>query len=273
MRKSVLLLLIVSFAVSCFAQTDVDLGNEFGLRLSASIDKELPRGLHVFLDEEIRLDNNLGAFDRFHTTIGMTYRLNDYFKVGVGYALINPYSNTRGTFKNSRHRLLLDGTARLKFGNWRLSLRERFQTTYRSGDVNIYQNPRTELALKSRLKLLYNFRRVEPYAYVELRNVFNSPVVNARYDGLTYLDPATMQPEGEAGWFLKGYNGVRVNRIRSAVGAEYRLSQRSRIDASLLFDCTDDIVIDANKKGTKLKSYTREKGYMTWLNVAYSYSF
>ena len=57
----------------CFganAQTDVDLGTELGGRLAVSVDKKLARGLHVSLEEEIRFDNNFGAFDRFHTTVG-----------------------------------------------------------------------------------------------------------------------------------------------------------------------------------------------------------
>lgn len=273
MKKSILLLLIAAISVPCAAQTDVDLGSEFGLRLSASINKELTQGLHVYLDEEIRLDNNFGAFDRFHTTIGLTYRLSDYFKVGVGYALINPYSSTRGEFKSSRHRFMLDGTLRFQFGDWRLSLRERLQATYRAGAMNTYQNPRTALALKSRLKLLYKgIRRVEPYAYVELRNTFNEPVINAYFDGTNYLTPS-MELKGEPGGFISGRKGMYINRWRGAIGAEYRLSQRSRIDASLLADYVMDKVIDANAEGTKLKSYTYEKGFMGWLSVAYSYSF
>lgn len=255
------------------AQTDVDLDPEVGGRLSVSIDKKLARGLHISLEEEIRMDNNFGSFDRFHTTLGLSYKVNDYLKLGVGYAMINPYSSSDGAFKSSRHRLMLDATGSLRFGDWRLSLRERFQATYRSDDMNEYQNPRTALTLKSRLKLSYKgLRRLEPYAYVELRNTLNAPVISASYDGTNYLTSALSQ-YGEAGWFIDSWTGMYVNRVRGSIGFEYRLSKASRIDISLLADRIVDKVVDANAEGTKLKSYTRETGFVGWINIGYSYSF
>lgn len=255
------------------AQTDVDLDSEFGGRLSVSVDKKLARGLHVSLEEEIRMDNNFSSFDRFHTTLGLSYKVNDYLKLGVGYAMINPYSSSNSAFKSSRHRLMLDATGSLRFGDWRLSLRERFQATYRSGDMNEYQNPRTALTLKSRLKLSYKgLRRIEPYAYVELRNTLNAPVISASYDGTNYLTSALSQ-YGEAGWFIDSWSGVYVNRVRGSVGFDYRLSKASSIDVSLMADRIMDKVVDANAEGTKLKSYTCETGFVGWINIGYSYSF
>ena len=255
------------------AQTDVELDPEFGGRLSVSVDKKLARGLHVSLEEEIRMDNNFSSFDRFHTTLGLSYKVNDYLKLGVGYAMINPYSSSNSAFKSSRHRLMLDATGSLRFGDWRLSLRERFQATYRSGDMNEYQNPRTALTLKSRLKLSYKgLRRIEPYAYVELRNTLNAPVIRASYDGTNYLTSALSQ-YGDAGWFIDSWSGVYVNRVRGSVGFDYRLSKASSIDISLMADRIMDKVVDANAEGTKLKSYTRETGFVGWINIGYSYSF
>lgn len=277
MKKTVLTIALIFFAGFGFpslkAQTDVELDPEFGGRLSVSIDKKLARGLHVSLEEEIRMDNNFGSFDRFHTTLGLSYKVNDYLKLGVGYAMINPYSSSNSAFKGSRHRLMLDATGSLRFGDWRLSLRERFQATYRSGDMNEYQNPRTALTLKSRLKLSYKgLRRLEPYAYVELRNTLNAPVISASYDGTNYLTSALSQ-YGEAGWFIDSWSGVYVNRVRGSVGFDYRLSKASSIDVSLMADRIMDKVVDANAEGTKLKSYTRETGFVGWINIGYSYSF
>ena len=277
MKKRVLTIALIFFAGFGFpslkAQTDVDLDPEFGGRLSVSVDKKLARGLHVSLEEEIRMDNNFGSFDRFHTTLALSYKVNDYLKLGVGYAMINPYSSSNSAFKSSRHRLMLDATGSLRFGDWRLSLRERFQATYRSGDMNEYQNPRTALTLKSRLKLSYKgLRRLEPYAYIELRNTLNAPVISASYDGTNYLTGALSQ-YGEAGWFIDSWSGVYVNRVRGSVGFDYRLSKASSIDVSLMADRIMDKVVDANAEGTKLKSYTRETGFVGWINIGYSYSF
>lgn len=279
MKKKVIIAMVALLAcMPAVAQTDVDLDSEIGGRLSLSVDKKLAKELHLRLEEEVRMDNNFGAFDRFHTTLGLTYKVGDHLKLGVGYAMINPYSTANHAFKDSRHRLMLDATGAIRFGDWRLSLKERFQATYRTGDMNLYQNPRTALTLKSRLKLQYKgLRRMEPYAYVELRNTLNAPVIDAVYNTATgtwgYYSDGTFTQKGEAGWFLDGMNGCYLNRLRGAVGVDYTLSRRSSIDLCIMVDRTMDKVVDANSEGTKLKSYTREKGLVGWLTAGYCYSF
>lgn len=199
-RIYIVLVFLLGGAFNTFAQTDVDLDPECGGRLSLAVDKKLAKGLHIKIEEEIRMDGNFSSFDRFHTTLGLNYKVNDYLKVGVGYAMINPYCSANSAFKNSRHRLMLDATGSVRLGDWRLSLKERFQATYRTGDMNEYQNPRTALTLKSRLKVSYKgLQRIEPYAYLEFRNTLNAPVIKANYDGTYYLTDAMTQ-KGEAGW-------------------------------------------------------------------------
>jgi len=258
---------------SACAQTDVALDPEFGARVSLSVDKKLTKGLHLSLEEEIRLDDNFSSFNRLHTTLGLSYKLNEHLKLGIGYAMINPYSQSNSAFKSSCHRLMVDATAGIRFGDWRLSLKERFQATYQSGDMNEYQKPRTVLTLKSRLKLSYKgFRSVEPYASVELRNTLNAPVISASYDGTHYLT-STLSEYGAAGWFIDSWTGIYVNRLRGSLGITYKMNKQSSFDFSILADRVIDKVVDANSEGTKLKSYTRETGFVGWLTAGYKYSF
>ncbi|MBQ8703766.1 MAG: DUF2490 domain-containing protein [Bacteroidales bacterium] len=280
MKKTIIALLLLAVAIPAAAQTDVELDNEFGARLSVAADKKLTKGLHLRLEEEVRFDDNFGAFNRFHTTLGLSYKVNDYLKLGVGYALINPWDSDSNSFKSARHRLMLDATGSMHFGVWRLSLKERFQATYRSGDMNVYQNPRTALTLKSRLKLQYKgWRRFEPYTYLELRNTLNAPVIEATYNDATgkwgYYSGGTFysRDDDNPGWFLDGFDGVYINRFRFAMGFDYRINRESSIDVCLLLDQVRDKVVDANAEGTKLKSYTREKGFVGWLAVGYKYAF
>ena len=260
------------------AQTDVALDAECGGSLAFTLDKKLARGLHLSLDEEVRMDNNFTTFNRFHTTLALGYKVNGHLKLAAGYALINGYSAADNAFKSPRHRLMVDATGSVRFGDWRLSLKERLQATYRSGDMNEYQNPRTALALKSRLKLQYKgLRRFEPYAAVELRNTLNAPTIAATYNTATdlwgyYID-GTFYKKGDAGWFLDGFNKVYVNRLRCVLGFEYSIDRRSAIDISLFADRVMDYVVDANAEGTKLKAYTYEKGWVGWLTANYTYSF
>ncbi len=257
----------------CYAQTDVAVDPNFGTRFSLSVDKKLAKGLHLQLEEELRMDDWGLSLDRLHTSLGLTYKVNQYLKLGIGYAMINPYSTVNSAFRNSRHRLMLDATGSIRLGDWRLSLKERFQATYRTGDMNEYQNPRTALTLKSRLKASYKgWHRFEPYAYIELRNTLNAPVIKANFDGTNYLTDALTQ-RGEAGWFIESWNGVYINRFRGSLGVKYEFNRHSSLDVSLMADRTIDKVVDANAEGTKLKSYTRETSFFYWFTAGYCYSF
>lgn len=263
--------------LSLAAQTEENLDPEVGGRVSLSLNKKIVKGLHISLEEEVRFDNNFGAFDRFHTTLDVSYKVLPYLKVNLGYSLINGYSTSESAFKSARHRVFFDITGSYRFGDWQVSLRERVQMTHRTGSFNEYQNPTNAWALKSRLKVAYKgLRRWEPYASLELRNTLNAPTINAVYnqssDKWGYYEGSSFTEKGDAGWFLDGFSNVYINRLRGSLGVEYRLDRRSKLEVYLMADYCIDKVVDANAEGTKLKSYSEEKGFTGWLCASYSYS-
>lgn len=277
MRSFWIVAMAVLLPLTAAAQTDENLDPEVGGRIAVSLDKKIIKGLHVNLEEELRFDNNFASFDRFHTTLGATYKALPCLKVGLGYSLINGYDNESSAFKSARHRFFFDVTGSYHFGDWQVSLRERVQMTHRTGSFNEYQNPTNAWALKSRVKVAYTgLRRWEPYATMELRNTLNAPVINAVYNEATdtwgYYSGSTFTEKGDPGWFLEGFNGIYVNRLRGTLGVEYRIDKRSRLEVSLMADYSIDKEVDANSSGKKLKSYTRETGFTGWFCVNYSYS-
>lgn len=270
----IILLLGLLFPVLAIAQTDVALDPEFGGRVSVSVDKRITRGLHVSLEEEARFDNNFGSLDRLQTTLALSYKVHPNIKLGLGYALINGYGTQSESFKDPRHRLMADVTGTLHYGSWNFSLKERFQVTRRTGDFNVYQNPQNALTLKSRLQVHYKgLGRVQPYAYFEVRNYLNAPVIEAAYDGTVYVTLDDHAEEGEPGWFLKGFNGGYVNRLRGSLGADIRLDKRNTLNFYILCDYVMDKEVNANAEGTKLKSYTRETGFRGWIGAGYEFAF
>ena len=268
------MVIAINFPFVLKAQTDVALAPEFGGRVSLSLDKRIVKGLHVSLEEEVRFDNNFGSLDRLQTTLALSYKVHSNIKLGVGYALINGYGANSGLFKNPRHRFMADATGTLHFGNWNLSLRERFQVTRRTGDYNVYQNPKNALILKSRLKAQYKgFGKVQPYAYFEVRNYLNAPVIEAAYDGSVYVTLDDYSEEGEPGWFLKGFNGGYVNRLRIGLGTDIKLDKHNTLTVYVLGDSVTDKIVDSNAEGTKLKSYTKETGLRCWVGAGYEFAF
>lgn len=278
MRRITALIIVslLCLPLAAVAQTDETLDPEFGGRIALGVDKKIVKGLHVSLEEELRMDDNFGSLNRLQTTVGLSYKIIKDLKVGIGYAMINPYSDS--TFGNMRHRLMVDASYTLRFGDWRLTLKERFQLTHRTGDFNEYQNPANLMALKSRLTLKYKgLTDVTPYGYIELRNTLNAPVINATYNEATdtwgYYSGTTFTQTGEAGWFLTGFNGVYVNRLRGSLGVDWDLSRQHKLNFFILMDYVSDKEVDANAKGTKLKSYTRERGFKGHVGASYEFQF
>lgn len=274
MKIRIIILLGLFFPMVASAQTDVALDPEFGGRISVSLDKKIVKGLHASLKEEARFDNNFGSLDRLQTTVELSYKVHPNIKLGLGYALINGYGANSESFKNPRHRLMADVTGTLHLGDWNFSVKERFQVTRRTGYYNIYQNPQNALTLKSRLKAQYKgFGKVQPYVYFEVRNYLNAPVIEAAFDGTNYYTLEGYSETGEPGWFLTGFNGGYVNRLRGSIGVDIRLDKRSTLNFYLLGDYCIDKEVDANTEGTKLKSYTRETGFRGWLGAGYEFAF
>lgn len=259
------------FSQHAVCQTDVDLAPELNGRVSVGVEKNIFKGLSIFLEEEARFDDNFKSFDRFHTSLGMGYRVNQYFKLDMAYVFIAPYSSSNG-FSLLRHRTFVDATGSVHFGKFSLSLKERFQWTYMAGDINVFQTPRNVFHLKSKLTAKYKFKKVAPYIFFEIRYYLNAPVVHANYDGEHYLTDSGSEI-GEPGWFLQGNHGGYINRYRSCIGTDVKINSKNELNFYFLGDYVIDKEINTNPNGTQLLKYTKEKGFIGTLGAEYKYSF
>lgn len=275
MKKLILPALLVFFPFAAYAQTEVDDENDFNTRISVGVDKKLAKGFHLTAKEEFRFDDNSTAIDQLRTDFGMSFKINSYLKAGASYTLINPYKSSQSTFNNPRHRFSADLTGSIKSGDWTFSLKERYQLTHRSGDFNTYQSAVNAMVLKSRLSAKYRgFGDFKPYGFAELRNTLNAPAIKATYNSSTgkYLTP-TGSEEGNAGWFISGWDSAYINRYRLGLGCDFSFSGNHGLDVFLLLDYYTDKDVDANGAGTVLKSYTVQHGFIATLGLAYTFSF
>lgn len=272
-KRLILPLLLAAAPAAALAQTTQGDENDFQTRLSLGLDKKLTKGVHLTLEEEFRFADGSSAIDRFQTALGLSYKVNPWLKAGVSYTLLNPYSTSRSSFREPRHRLSFDLTGSYKAGLWTFSLKERLQLTHRSGDFNTYQSNRNALVLKSRVSAKYKgFGAWAPYGFLEIRNTLNAPTVQAAYNSSKGTYSST-DGSTDPGWFISGWDGVYVNRMRLGLGAEYKISKQHSLDFFFLGDYVTDKEIDANKAGTTLKSYTIRHGLLATLGVGYTFSF
>ena len=264
MRKR-LVILTMAFscmmpATLCAQGTDNDMETDAGGRLSVELDRKIKKGVHVMADAQLRMSDKFNKLGRYQAGLGMSYKINDWLKAQAGYVLIE-VMNSSGEW-NPRHRVYLDLTGTLKSGQWRFSLKEKLQLTHRSG-VNAYQTTPNALSLKSRIKAEYSGSgSVSPYVYAEFRTALNDPSCSANWNGTSYSD-----------YSFTGYNDIYLNRVRGALGLEWKLDKKNSLDFVAMLDYCHDKNIDTNSKGTKLKSLTYDRTIMPQVGVSYKFSF
>lgn len=239
--------------------------DEFGFtgRFSAGLDWKIYKGLRLDAEYELRTHNNFAAVERHQASLGLSYKVCNYFRAGVAYTFIGHYKSSDGSF-SPRHRASLHLSGMYDAGMWHLTLRESLEMTHKSAS-NPFQDTPYSLELRSRFKVSYRgFAHWEPYAYVELRNCFNDPSFNATWDeaGQVWTDYA----------FL-GYKTAYVNRVRAVLGVEWKITRNHSIDLSALYHWTHGLEIDTNKEGTKLKSAVWENASDMAISLGYKFSF
>lgn len=260
--KRLLIPLAILLMAACPLRAGDDVSDIQG-RFSIGAEKKIVKGLSVSLEEEIRVSNRFHTFDRLHTTLGLEYKVNKYFRVGAGTSLINNYKPSSGNWIH-KQRVYLDLTGRYKAGIVVLSLRERLQMTHRYGSFNKTETTPNLLALKSRFKIALDFNKLEPYAYFEARNIFNGPSVTVGdFD----------EDEEMYNYTFNGYKNMYFNRFRTSVGLQWNISRHHSLDAYFLGDYVQEITVDTNKNRQYLKSLFVDKGFISTFGVGYKFKF
>ena len=265
MKTRILLLTaLAALPVLCRAQgAQSALETDFSTRTSIAVDKRLSKGLHLEAEYELRTENALSKIDRHQLSLGLGYKFSDWLKGGLSYTFYDRLGNTAGW--EPRHRLSGSLTFGYRAGDWRFSLREMLQLTHKTGDLNVWQETRNYLALKSRFKVQYKgFSSVEPYALVELKTVLNDPACTATWNAAT---------SSYGNYSFTGYTDAYITRYRGGLGIEWKISPQHALNFYGLADYYYEKNIDTNKEGTKLKSLTYDRKFNTTIGIGYSFSF
>jgi len=184
--------LLAAMCLPLSAQSETGLWMEFGA------EKKLSKKWSIGLEADLRTRNNLKTMDRWSIGLSADYKPVKYLKLDAGYSLLDnnfredisyktsgAYNNWRPSYWGIRHRFHASVTGTYKFqNNLRISLRERWQYTYRPEKTvtrwdfdNSYwedkvRSSRGKNQLRSRLQLEYDQKGAlfTPYVNVELYN-------------------------------------------------------------------------------------------------------
>ena len=172
--------------------------SEAGLLMEVGAEKKLSKKFSVGLEADMRTRNNLKTMDRWSVGISASYKPIKYLKFNAGYTLLDnnfrekisyntsgSYNNWRPSYWGIRHRLHASVTGTYKFqNNLRVSLRERWQYTYRPEKTverwdfdnswweDKVRSGKGKNQLRSRLQLEYDKKGalLTPFASMELYN-------------------------------------------------------------------------------------------------------
>ena len=120
-------------------------GDDFGLWMTVGMEKKFNKKWSVGAEFEYRLKDNIddsgwGEPSRWTLAISADYKVLSWLKFDAGYKFMrdhycaewneSKYRESRG-YWDTRHRVYVSATASYKIQNVKLSLRERWQYTYR----------------------------------------------------------------------------------------------------------------------------------------------
>ena len=245
--KIILTMLIAAMSMPMMAQS------EGGLLLEAGAEKKINKKLSIGVEGDFRLRNDFKDVDRWSLGIGASYKLTSWLKADAGYKLLNTNFREDASYKSSgalnkltqsycgiRHRLYASLTGSYKFdSNLKLSLRERWQYTYRpektvqrwDEDDEEWEDKirygKAKNQLRSRLQLSYDDKNwwLKPYASAEL------------------------------------YNSWSIEKIRYTVGADFNINKHNSLSVFYRFQ---------DQRDTDSDDYDPD---MHYLGIGYKFKF
>lgn len=262
--KKLALIIALLLPVAVYAQD-----NETGARASVGINYKIQKGLHLTLEEELRIGDGLDNIDRLQTTIGLTYKPVKFIKLGAGYSLINPYKQSWGKFNYPRHRFFFSAAGYLSAGDFQFSLKETIMLTHRTGDFNEYQVNGDAFALKSKIGVKYKASKTfKPGFAFEMRTQLNGPW------GYTYGSQAT-NASGNTYYPYKhtGYSHAYNDRYRFSLTGDIKLSANHTLTPYLLYDIYSEYELDTNSSGERLFSAAYADYNKFTFGISYVFSF
>jgi hypothetical protein len=255
-RNSLVYFFLLMCLTPIMAQTieyaDEESSTEARLRVGANFQYNPVKGLSLSLEEEARMRNNFCTFDRLYSTFDISYKVNSYFKFGGTYSFIVLYQDGRKKtdyvpYWDLRHRAVAYATGSISFNRFTLSLRERFQATFRTDSLyneNEVVNPK--MYLRTRLKLEYDFfsKPLKPYLSVEMFNPLNQTK----------------------------YTNQWIDEMQYRLGLEWRLDAFNTLEFFYMFDHSFGNDVDVKSKKDKV-IITPETEYNHIIGVFYSIRF
>lgn len=230
MRKWILAIMTVLLPSIISAQ-DNTFGTILSIEGTHDIDKKWSTGLEL----DMRTRHGLDDVERLSAGLDIDYKISPWLKASCGYTFIGDHNRRVSHYKEGdrdvvkglaevgdrknrriywglRHRTHISLTATWKTGNLKMSLRERWQYTFRP-----------EMIVEGRYNYCYDKSDNAPHLYPsKARNILRSRIAaEYRISGT----PATPHSAVET------FNGWNLRKVRFTTGLEWKLRKGHTLDA------------------------------------------
>ena len=248
MKKSIITLLIAVMALPAFAQSD-----DFGVWTSIGLDKKLSKKMNIGFEGELRTtDGNVA--DRLSIGFDAGYKFNKRLKISAGYSLLHEPNaerisyydedddlvmqqevnagdpKKRGEFDITRHRVNVSLTGDVNIWKLNVSLRERWQYTYRP-----------EVTVDERWNYYDEEWDGKPHTYRgKGKNVLRSRLKVEYKDKAIKLTPFVS---------AEVFNAWDVQKIRYSVGTEWKINKHNALELAYRYQhvSNDDTDYEPNR--------------------------
>jgi hypothetical protein len=239
MEKRLIIMLMAATVAVTGAKAQSD---DFGMWYEVNIEKKLTNRLDIDLSLENRSRDNHQETDRWSAGVGVSYKLTDWLKASAGYSFLydNVYKVNNSGKKNAdywgiRHRFNVSLTASKSFGNLSVSLRERWQYTYRpERTVDRYWTYTDEDDDR------YEGEKADEHTY--------SGKANNKWRNrlqLKYKLSKMVRPYVAGETYVAGSG---MDKLRLSLGTEFRITKKHSLDVRYLFQKAYD---DDDEEGNK----------------------
>ncbi len=233
--KRVIIFVLMALPIVANAQSD-----EFGIWTEAGLEKKLSKNLSLSGELEFRSGNNLKNVDRWSAGLDIEYKLAKWLKASAGYTFLYDYHSEKYTYQDDgdlnkrtmtyfgpRHRVNVTLTASKDFGKLNVSLRERWQYTYRPEQANKRMDYQHEdlgysYPVKGKGKNVWRNRLQFKYRASDLLRPYLS--------GESYV------------------SGSGLEKLRFAVGTELKLDKKNSFSLGYIFQKSYD---DSDDEGNR----------------------
>ena len=234
-------------------------GDGVGLWTDVEGETKLSKGLGLSFDAGYRARDNFAASDRASVGVGLSYKnktLAPWLKVDAGYTFI--YKNTPGkttikyltdgttpkhmnvdaAYWGPRHRATASLTGSFKVGRFKLSLRERYQYTYRVATTcqrtRYYYNPLYDLFKDINPDIeewyLNEDATDEDYSYMtDAKNPKHYHKLRSRFAASYDIRKSKFEPFAEVEAFNDLTSNFALEKMRYTIGTDYKLSKTSKL--------------------------------------------